>query len=373
MKASLSTFNHETAVQMQRRVTWMLDTITQNRRLLTVMKVACTKHCLSVATFLFAATFLLLGCKRSAPEDQITLYSGRNQHLLAPLLAQFTEETGIRVQTRYGGTSELAATILEEGKRSPADVFFAQDAGALGALSSAHIFRALPREIQESVPSAFRSQQGYWVGSSGRARVLIYNTTRVQEENLPASLAELAEPQWRERVGWAPLNASFQAFVTALRVERGDSATRDWLEAMSRNRPRSYARNTAIVQAVAAGEIDIGLTNHYYLHTMQRDQGVSLQARNHIPREGTLINVAGVGVLKTTRRPEQAEQFVRFLLSAQAQEFFTNETFEYPLVPSVDPNPALPRLDALPIAEWDLSLLEDLQGTLVLLQELEIL
>lgn len=337
------------------------------------MKVLHLKHCLLLFTYFTIGTLTLSGCRGAAEEDQITLYSGRNQHLLGPLLAQFTAETGIRVNTRYGGTAELAATVLEEGRRSPADVYFAQDAGALGALSGAGYFQELPPDLLHLVPSAFRSQQGLWVGTSGRARVLLYNTERVQQHELPDDISDLTAPEWRDRLGWAPLNASFQAFVTALRVERGETAAREWLEAMARNRPRSYARNTAIVQAVAAGEIDAGLTNHYYLHTMEREQGVSLQARNYIPPQGTLINVAGVGILRTTRKPAQAEQLVRFLLSEQAQRFFTDQTFEYPLVQGIAPNPALPQLDAMPVAERDLGLLEDLEGTLLLLQELEIL
>ncbi len=337
------------------------------------MKVLHIKHLALAGMIGAVSTCLLSGCRGRAQEDQITLYSGRNQHLLAPLLAQFTEETGIRVHTRYGGTAELAATILEEGSRSPADVFFAQDAGALGALSQAGLFRDLPPDLLQMVPNAFRSQQGLWVGTSGRARVLIYNTESVQPQDLPEDITGLADPQWRDRLGWAPLNASFQAFVTALRVERGEAATREWLQAMAGNRPRSYARNTAIVQAVAAGEIDVGLTNHYYLHTMEKEQGLALQARNYLPPQGTLMNVAGVGILQTTRKTPQAEKLVRFLLSEQAQRFFTDQTFEYPVVQSIAPNPVLPVLDAMPIAELDLSLLEDLAGTLLLLQELGIL
>ena len=337
------------------------------------MKVLEIKHCLLTITYLTCSAIALSGCRRAAEENRITLYSGRNQHLLGPLLAQFTEETGIRVNTRYGGTAELAATILEEGNSSPADVYFAQDAGALGALSRAGSFQELPPDILQLVPPAFRSQQGLWVGTSGRARVLLYNTERVQPDELPDDISDLTDPKWRDRLGWAPFNASFQAFVTALRVERGENAAREWLEAMARNRPRSYARNTAIVQAVAAGEIDAGLTNHYYLHTMEREQGVALQARNYIPPQGTLINVAGVGILRTTRKPDQAGQLVRFLLSEQAQRFFTDQTFEYPLVQGIAPNPALPKLDAMPLADLDLSLLEDLEGTLLLLQALGIL
>jgi len=325
------------------------------------------------ATFLGICLWLLAGCWRPRDAAQLTLYSGRSQHLLAPLLEAFTTETGIQVQTRYGGTAELAATILEEGHRSPADVFFAQDAGALGALSRAGRFQTLPPDLLERVPAAFRSQEGHWIGTSGRARVMIYNIDRVDASDLPDDITDLTAPQWRDRVGWAPFNASFQAFATALRMERGETSARDWLQAMARNRPRPYARNTAILQAVAAGEVDIGLTNHYYLYTMQQEQGGLLRARNHVPSSGTLINVAGVGILQTSRKQAYAEQFLQFLLSEKAQRFFTDETFEYPLVHGIEPNPLLPALHTIPTTELDLSLLEDLEGTLHLLQELGIL
>ena len=337
------------------------------------MKVLSLKQCLARFTFLLCCAIGLVGCWRPATSESITLYSGRSQHLLAPLLEEFTRQTGIQVNTRYGGTAELAATILEEGERSPADVFFAQDAGALGALARAGRFHPLPPALLAKVPAPFRSQEGLWVGTSGRARVLLYNLDRVAPEALPADLDALTDPVWRERVGWAPFNASFQAFVTALRVERGEAAARQWLEDMAANRPRPYARNTAILQAVASGEIDIGLTNHYYLHTMQREQGGQWRAANYIPPSGTLMNVAGVGILATSRQHHQAEQFLQFLLSETAQRFFTDETFEYPLVEGVAANPALPALHTIPRADLDLGLLEDLAGTLALLQELGIL
>ncbi|MFU8779913.1 MAG: iron ABC transporter substrate-binding protein [Kiritimatiellia bacterium] len=317
---------------------------------------------------------MVTGCgwQPEAP-PQITLYSGRNQHLLAPLLEQFTAATGIRVHARYGGTAELAATILEEGDRSPADVFFAQDAGALGALSQAGRFMELPTDLLDLVPETFRSRKGLWVGTSGRARVIVYNPARVSIDELPDDITDLTDPVWKDRIGWAPLNASFQTFVTALRVQRGEPETRAWLQAMAANRPRQYARNTAILQAVAAGEIDIGLSNHYYLHTMQREQGGSMRARNHVPTQGTLINVAGVGILRTSRKQEHASALVHFLLSQPAQTFFTDQTFEYPLAYGIAPNKSLPPLATVPSIALDLRVLEDLEGSLRILQELDIL
>ncbi len=318
-------------------------------------------------------SLLLAACMPQSPKARITLYSGRSQHLLQPLLDRFSEDTGIEVQVRYGGTSEMAATILEEGNRSPADVFFAQDAGALGALAAAGIFRPLPPELTNRVDARFRSPDHLWVGLSGRARVIAYNTHAVSPDELPASIDDLRDPRWRERIGWAPLNASFQAFVTALRVERGEEGAREWLMAVAANRPRVYARNTAILNAVAAGEVDLGLVNHYYLHTMQAERGGSLPVKNHTPPAGTLVNVAGAGILRTTTRFAEAEQLLSYLLSEPAQRYFSDETYEYPLAEGVPASPLLPDLVEIPVPALDLNRLEDLDGTLRLLQELGIL
>ncbi len=313
------------------------------------------------------------GCGWGRATPGITVYSGRNRHLLQPLIDQFTETTGITVSIRYGGTAELAATILEEGGNSPADIFFAQDAGALGALAGAGMLSPLPVAVLDRVDARFSSPEKLWVGISGRARVMVVNPDRVAPEARPAHIDDLHDPVWRDRVGWAPMNASFQSFVTALRVERGDEAARDWLRRMAANRPRAYARNTAIVNAVAAGEVDAGLVNHYYLHTMQREHGGRLRAENHIPPGGTLINVAGVGLLRSSRHRDVALEFVTFLLSEPAQRYFSDETFEYPLATGISPSPALPPLSDIPVPALDLSRLDDLDGTLKMLQELGIL
>ncbi len=331
----------------------------------------------SISKTMLALLCLAAGCGpvgQSGEEAQeITIYSGRSEDLIRPLLAQFTEETGIRVRVRYGQSSEMAATILEEGRNSPADLFFSQDAGALGALHHAHRLATLPDGLLERVDPAFRSPNGAWVGVSGRARVVVYNPTRVSPEELPVDLAGFCAPEWRGRVGWAPPNASFQSFVTAMRVTRGDAAAREWLRCMQANGARAFAKNTPILAAVASGEIDVGLSNHYYLHTLEKEQGRAIDARNHYPEGGTLINVAGVGLLRTSPRQPLALEFVRFLLSESAQHYFTHTTFEYPLARDAVPNDALPPLQTLHPDDLDLSRLDDLGGTLKLLQEAGVL
>ncbi|HVM39221.1 MAG TPA: iron ABC transporter substrate-binding protein [Acidimicrobiia bacterium] len=327
----------------------------------------------ALATVVLAVALAAPAC--SDGRDALTVYSGRSSELVGPLLERFAEERDIDIDVRYGETAQMAATILEEGDNSPADVFYAQDAGALGALAAEGAAIELPDEILSLVPEAFRSPAGRWVGTSGRARVLVYSPERVAEDELPNSVFDLTGPEWEGRVGWAPTNGSFQAFVTAMREIEGDARTREWLEAMQANGVEEYAANIPIVQAVDRGEIDVGLVNHYYAPKL-RSEDPGLDARNHFMAggdPGALINVAGAAVIEGSDKREEALEFVRFLLSEEAQEYFARDTFEYPLVDAVEPVDELPPLASVEHPEVDLSNLDDLRGTLDLLRDVGLL
>jgi iron(III) transport system substrate-binding protein len=311
-----------------------------------------------------------------AADERVVVYSGRSEELVGPLLEEFEAASGIDVEVRYAGTSELVATMLEEGANSPADVFLSQDGGALGALAAEGRLAALPTDVVELVDPRFRSTDDLWVGVSGRARVLAYDTRELTEADLPASVLDLADPAWQGRIGWVPTNASFQTFVTAMRRSLGDEATRSWLEAMQANEPRVYEGNSAALQAVASGEIDAALVNHYYLFQAQRESGGSLPVANHYftgGDPGALVNVAGAGILATAEHQEAADRLVRFLLSEQAQRYFSDETFEYPLVTGIPADERLPALASIESPALDLSDLADLASTLRLLQEAGVL
>lgn len=307
----------------------------------------------------------------AAAAEPLTVYSGRSEELVGPALELFTESTGIEVEVRYGDTAEVAAQILEEGDNSPADVFFGQDAGALGALSDAGVLAPLPLELIEAVDERFRSTQDEWVGTSGRARVITYNPGQIGEEELPASVLDLTQPEYAGRVGWAPTNGSFQAFVTAMRVQLGEDATRQWLTDMQANDVQVFENNSSQVEAVARGEIDFALVNHYYLGQL-RSEDPDLQAENLYLAggdPGALVNVAGVGALATSDQPEDAEAMVEWLLGDEAQTYFAEETYEYPLVGEAGAPEGAPALDEVQTPDLDLSELADLEGTLALLQE----
>jgi iron(III) transport system substrate-binding protein len=304
---------------------------------------------------------------------EVVVYSGRSEDLVKPILDRFQAESGLTLKVRYGKTAEMAAMILEEGGNSPADVYFAQDAGALGALSAAGRLVPLPQDLLDQVDSRFRSPRGRWIGLSGRARVMVHHPERAPADTLPQDWLGLTQPAWKGRIGWAPANGSFQAQVTAMRVGLGEAATRAWLEAVRDNGAKSYANNTAILLGIAAGEIDVGLANHYYLHQLQKEKGADFPVRNHLPARGTLINVAGAGVLDTAPNRAGGEALLRFLLGPEAQAHFAGRTFEIPLARGVPVDPQLPARPTIGNEEVDLDRLEDLQGTLNLLREVGLL
>jgi iron(III) transport system substrate-binding protein len=304
----------------------------------------------------------------TAPTNPGTLviYSGRSEALVGPLIEQFKTATGVDVQVRYGSTAEIAATILEE------------DPGGLGAVAKAGLFAPLPDALVNKVEPHFRSPSKLWVGISGRARVIVYNTEAIKPADLPADIFELTDPKWAGRVGWAPTNGSFQAMVSAMRVVWGDAKTSEWLRGMQANQPVVFEGNVPIVEAVGAGEVDIGLTNHYYLYRFLREQGEGFGARNHFLSgggPGSLILVAGAGRLAGGANEQNALRFLEFMLSLPAQQYFASSTSEYPLVEGVVTPVGLPPIADLEATALDIDMadLEDLQGTINLMREAGVL
>lgn len=308
--------------------------------------------------------------QRVSQPETLTIYSGRSESLVGPIIEQFREASGIDVEVRWGKTAEVAATLLEEGGNTPADVFYAQDPGGLGAVRG--MLAPLPEDVLNRVDPRFRDPDGRWVGISGRARVIVYNTERLSPEDLPDDLWGFTDPQWKGRIGWPPTNASFQTMVTALRVTWGEEKTRQWLEGILANEPQVYEKNTPTVAATAAGEVDVGFVNHYYLYRFLQEEGESFPARNYfLPGggPGSLVMVAGAGVLDASDNKEAAHKFLRFMLSQVAQQYFASQTFEYPLVEGVRTHRELPPLSELNAIQIDLADLADLQGTVELLRD----
>ena len=320
------------------------------------------------------------GCRGGCGGDdasELIVYSGRSEALVGPIFAEFERETGTRLRVHYADSVQLAATLLEEGSRSRADVYFAQDASTLGYLAAQGLLAELPAPVRDRVHAGWRDADGRWVGTTGRARVVVYNPERVSDDALPRSLADLTDPRWAGRVGWAPDNASFQSFVAAMIQQQGREDTLAWLTAMQANRPRAFPSNVPLVTAVDRGEIDLALSNHYYAHRLRDEHGPAFRPRNHYLRDGSagaMINASGVAVLASSRRPELAQQLVAWLLSPAVQARFVDANHEFPLaIDATPPGDSLPAVDSLNAPVVDFGQLDDLDAAIQLLRDAGVL
>ena len=311
----------------------------------------------------------LAACGSSGDDSTLTLYSGRIEPILGPALKQYETASDFKVKARYGDSPSLAATLVEEGKNSPADLFFAQDAGSLDAVEKQGLLLKLPADILAKVEKRFQSATGAWVGITGRSRIIAYGP-KVKASELPDSPLELTAEKWKGRVGWAPTNASMQGYITALRLVEGEDVAKQWLEDMVANDVQVYDSNIPIRDAIAKGEIDLGLINHYYVAEAQAEDP-DYPVKVHFPPDdlGSLVNVAGVGVLASSEHKDEALKFVRQMLSTQTQRYFADSSKEYPLVAGVQPPKELVALSEIPSPKIDLAKLGDLQGTLKLMRE----
>lgn len=319
----------------------------------------------------------LAGCGAGNDKDdqEITVYSGRAKGLVQPVIDKFSKATGIKVNVRYGETAAMASQLLEEGDKSAADVFLAQDAGALGAVSAKGLFAELGDDVTGRVPEQYRSAEGKWVGVTGRARVLVYDSEQFDKADLPPSVYDVTNSTWKGKVAVAPTNGSFQAFVTGIRVADGDDKARGFLEALKSNQAPIRPNNVSIVSEVNQGKLAAGLVNHYYLFEQAHEAGKpvdQMRAQLHFfagGDPGGLVNCSGVGVLKGSADDADAAKFVDYLLGDEAQTYFAEELFEYPMTDTVAPAKGLPALSELEPPAIDLEDLESLDVTLKMITD----
>lgn len=302
---------------------------------------------------------------------KLTMYCGRNKRLVSDLMPKISAATGIDLDVRFGNTAELAAQILEEGKNTPAGLYFCQDAGALGALARANRFAPIPADLLDKVSPQFRSPEGIWIGLSGRVRVLIYNPNVTNPATLPERIIDLPKTTLNGPIGWAPTNAPFQSFITALRVVYGEDGAREWLEGVIATNPITFDDNGPAVQAVAREEVAVGLVNHYYLYEARHETPDIPIENYYFPGGdvGSLVNVGGAGIIAGSGQEAEATAVIAYLLGSEAQTYFAEETLEYPLAAGVPALPELVPFSDIEAPDIDLTDLADLEGTLKLLTE----
>lgn len=339
------------------------------------------------------AAFFLSSCGDTS-DDELVVYSGRSQGLVDPLVEDFKEKTGIDIEVRYGNDAELLAVMSEEGDQSPADIYWANTTGALANASQEGKLVALPDSLT-SKPASYTSSSGEWIPVTVRFRTLAYNPNEVDPDDLPESVMNLPEmDEFEGRVGWTPTYSSFYDFMTSMRLIEGEDSAEEWLEGMKNLDPKDYSSNTPMLQALAGGEIDIALTNHYYILRMKHestggqsadtdsDSDTSMGGEGYSDAAvetyhfaegdiGNLAMVTGAAQLTTAKDAEKAQQFLSFLLSKQAQEFAVESVYEYPVIRNVElPDYMLNAEDALELSpEYDYEQLKQLEGTLNLLRE----
>ena len=305
------------------------------------------------------------------------VYAGRSQSLVDGVVDRFRQETGIEVEVRYGSDAEMLAALQEEGAASPADVFWANTAGALGAAVEAGLLQTAPDSLLAR-PQAFAPSGGRWVPVTARFRTLAYDPGDVDPATLPASVLDLPQQTaLRGRIGWTPTYSSFQDFVTALRLTEGDDAARQWVEGVRALDPVAYGSNTPMLEALAAGEIDVALTNHYYiLRVSEAADGPSPVATHRFQAgdPGNLALVTGAGLLETSDHDAAAARFLSFLLSDAEQQRAAQDNYEYPVVGVETPGYLVPLDQARGLGpEIDFERLRDIDATLALLRDQELL
>jgi iron(III) transport system substrate-binding protein len=310
-----------------------------------------------------------------ALEGDLTVYLGGGEGGLYVELLDLFEQAydNFTVNHRIDGSSSLANQIIEENEAgaTQADLFMSVDAGSLGAVANAGATQSLPSEALNAVPGSFQDGDGRWVGFAGRARAIPYNSDRLSESDIPNKVRDFPNTGALEgTMGWAPTYGAFQSFITAMRLNRGDDAARSWLESMLNHGITEYDNEFAISNSAADGELAAGFANHYYsLRVRSARQNAPLELAFTEGDAGALVNVSGLEILNGTGNSELAGNFVRHVLSSEAQEFFATRTYAYPMISGVEPVGGLPRIDDLNPPDIDLTELADVSGTVDLMRE----
>ncbi len=327
-------------------------------------------------TMLAALGAILVTAACSESADRLVVYSGRAERLIKPVLDSFQAKTGIAVDLLSSGTTELVNRLQAERERTPADLFIANDAGSLERARELGLLLPLDMNaLERLIPAAFRAPDNSWVGLSGRFWILAYNTTLVKPPEV-RSILDLAEPRWNNKIAIPNAGSEYlQAGVSVIQAVYGDERTRRFLEGLKANAGNHvYGKSSQIVEAVAKGQVAVGLVNHYYIYRHLSSQpGAPISALmldQHQGGMGAIMNVAGVGIIKHTHHLDSAKRLVEFLLSQEGQKMFADLNKEYPLRPDLPADPALPKRESFRTAAVPLTRLGGLrEPTMALIEQ----
>lgn len=284
--------------------------------------------------------------------EGIVVYNAQHENLVQSWVDGFTKETGIKVTLRNGGDSELGNQLVQEGSKSPADVFLTENSPAMVLVDNAKLFAPLDKSTLEQVSPAYRPEHGRWIGIAARSTVFVYNPAKLSEAQLPKSLMDLAKPEWKGRWAASPSGADFQAIVSAVLALKGEKATLEWLKAMKTNFV-AYKGNSTVMKAVNAGQIDGGVIYHYYRFVDQAKTGEnSKNTEIHYFKHqdpGAFVSISGGGVLASSKHQQQAQAFMKWITGKSGQDTLrTNDAFEYAVGVNAASNPKL-----LPLKDLD--------------------
>ena len=306
--------------------------------------------CFSLA-LLSSSIFLSTQSVAADNNEGIVVYNAQHENLVKSWVDGFTKETGIKVTLRNGDDSELGNQLVQEGSASPADVFLTENSPSMVLVDNANLFAPLDADTLKQVPAEYRPAHGRWIGIAARSTVFVYNPEKLNEQQLPESLMDLAKPEWKGRWAASPSGADFQAIVSAMLALKGEKATLEWLKAMKANFV-AYKGNSTVMKAVNAGQIDGGVIYHYYRFVDQAKTGEnSKNTRLHYFKNqdpGAFVSISGGGVLASSKHQEQAQAFIKWITGKQGQdELRTNNAFEYAVGVNAASNPKLTPLQAL--------------------------
>ena len=322
---------------------------------------------------LVALAAALAGCGSSSGKPSIAVYNGQHPQLTQALVAAFEKQTGITVRMRTNDSVVLADQILQEGGRSPADVYISENSPELMTLEQHGLLAKLSRPILDQVPAKDNSPAGEWVGMALRVSSLVYDPALLAQSQLPASVLDLAQPRWKGKVGLAPTDSDFPPLVGAVIAAHGTKAATTWLEGLKRN-AQIYQDDEAVIVAVNRGDVASGVINQYYWYRLRLEVGKNAMHSSlyYFPNNdvGSITNISGAAVLASSKHRQAAERFVEFLVSEAGQQIIAEgDDFEYPARPGVPPNSALPPLSAIAHATLSaVALGNDQQGAALIQQ-----